>query len=145
MRSRDTLYTGWRVPFPVTAGTPRHLTWRWDGKDVEFPDLKMPARNGEYEWKPTARPDLLVRQTDGVLWRASTRPTPPGGSPTGTGSWRVGSGWGGIGELIGVGDANGDGRADLVGGSTSFAGTGNWTAPFKPGSGTGVSTEERAF
>ncbi|MCZ0979901.1 VCBS repeat-containing protein [Streptomyces diastatochromogenes] len=330
VRSRDTFSTGWSVPSPVTPGEPRHIAWRWDGKDVEFPDLKLPARNGEYEWKLTASPDdgigpdlvttgrftvtrpaaphdydddgtadLLVRRSDGVLWRASTRPTAPGGSLTGTGSGRIGSGWGiydrlesvgniagttapdvlardrsgvlwlyqgtgdrdkplagrtkigggwqiyneltggsdltgdgradlvatdksgdlwlykgtgsatapfaarkkigtgwgiynqltatgnlaggpagdlvardkagvlwlylgkgdgtfaartkvgggwgGLGELIGVGDANGDGRPDLIGGSTFFAGTGNWAAPFKPGTATGISTGERAF
>ncbi|MEU5917262.1 VCBS repeat-containing protein [Streptomyces sp. NPDC047141] len=55
--SRETVYEGWRVPFPVAAGTPRHLTWHWDGKDLEAANGGAPARNGTYEWQLTASPD----------------------------------------------------------------------------------------
>ncbi|MEV4426497.1 VCBS repeat-containing protein [Streptomyces sp. NPDC049602] len=57
VRSGKTVYAGWHVPYGVTAGTPRRITWHWDGKDLESPDWARPARNGEYEWKLTARPD----------------------------------------------------------------------------------------
>ncbi|MFD3664373.1 FG-GAP-like repeat-containing protein [Streptomyces sp. NPDC058659] len=57
VRTRETLYYGWSVPYGVTAGTPRRFTWRWDGKDLESPNGGRPARNGEYAWELTARPD----------------------------------------------------------------------------------------
>ncbi|MER5206726.1 VCBS repeat-containing protein [Streptomyces sp. NPDC002825] len=57
VRSRTTVYGGWSAQDPVTAGMPRHLTWHWDGKDLEGSGWQRPARNGEYEWKLTAAPD----------------------------------------------------------------------------------------
>ncbi|MFF5707715.1 FG-GAP-like repeat-containing protein [Streptomyces sp. NPDC012756] len=57
VRSGKTVYAGWQVPYGVTAGTPRHFAWHWDGKDPENADWGSPARSGEYEWKLTARPD----------------------------------------------------------------------------------------
>ncbi|WP_406058991.1 VCBS repeat-containing protein [Streptomyces sp. NBC_01077] len=57
VRSRKTVYEGWPVPNGVAAGTPRRITWHWDGKDLEGKDWGSPAANGAYEWKLTARPD----------------------------------------------------------------------------------------
>ncbi|MFJ8662226.1 FG-GAP repeat domain-containing protein [Streptomyces sp. NPDC093795] len=57
VRSRATVYDSWDIPFGAVAGTPRRLTWRWDGKDLESPDQGLPARSGEYEWQLTASPD----------------------------------------------------------------------------------------
>ncbi|MFJ7960617.1 FG-GAP-like repeat-containing protein [Streptomyces sp. NPDC096319] len=55
--SGKSVSTGWQVPEGLDAGTPRRITWHWDGKDLEGADWGRPARNGAYEWKLTARPD----------------------------------------------------------------------------------------
>ncbi|MEU1225439.1 VCBS repeat-containing protein [Streptomyces sp. NPDC005828] len=55
VRSGKTVSTSWASGGP--AGTPRRLTWHWDGKDLENADWGSPARSGAYEWKLTARPD----------------------------------------------------------------------------------------
>ncbi|MET9672399.1 VCBS repeat-containing protein [Streptomyces sp. NPDC006482] len=57
VRSRQTVYDGWSIPFGTVPGMPRRFSWHWDGKDLEGKDWGSPARNGEYEWKLTARPD----------------------------------------------------------------------------------------
>ncbi|GHJ92797.1 hypothetical protein SNE510_23160 [Streptomyces sp. NE5-10] len=75
--------------------------------------------------------DLLARDRDGVLWLYLGK-----GDGTFAGRKRVGGGWGAFKGLTAVGDANGDGRADLVawnGDETFYAGTGDWSAPFKRG------------
>ncbi|MGW2018222.1 FG-GAP repeat domain-containing protein [Streptomyces sp. NPDC001927] len=56
VRSGKTVDEGWPVP-DGAAGTPRRITWHWDGKDLEGRDWGSPAANGAYEWKLTARPD----------------------------------------------------------------------------------------
>ncbi|WP_223830998.1 FG-GAP-like repeat-containing protein [Streptomyces venezuelae] len=57
VRSGASTWTQWGVPFGATAGTPRRITWHWDGRDLENQDTAAPARNGEYEWKLTLTPD----------------------------------------------------------------------------------------
>ncbi|MFF8412131.1 FG-GAP repeat domain-containing protein [Streptomyces omiyaensis] len=73
--------------------------------------------------------DLLARDRSGVLWLYLGK-----GDGTFTARKRVGAGWGAFTGLTAVGDANGDGRADLLawnGDETFYAGTGDWSAPFK--------------
>ncbi|MGW1252849.1 FG-GAP repeat domain-containing protein [Streptomyces sp. NPDC002535] len=75
--------------------------------------------------------DLLARDRTGVLWLYLGK-----GDGTFAARTRIGAGWGGFKDLVGVGDANGDGRADLIassGGTTFYAGTGDWKAPLKGG------------
>ncbi|MFF9430411.1 FG-GAP-like repeat-containing protein [Streptomyces sp. NPDC014746] len=55
--SRATTSTRLRAQDPAAPGLPGHLTWHWDGKDLEDADWDAPARNGTYEWQLTARPD----------------------------------------------------------------------------------------
>ncbi|MFJ6580588.1 FG-GAP-like repeat-containing protein [Streptomyces sp. NPDC091368] len=55
--SGATTSTRLRAQDPATPGLPGHLTWRWDGKDLEAANGGAPARNGTYEWKLTASPD----------------------------------------------------------------------------------------
>ncbi|MEU7029434.1 VCBS repeat-containing protein, partial [Streptomyces sp. NPDC046275] len=49
---------------------------------------------------------------------------------------RIGAGWGGYSHLVGIGDADRDGRPDLYMGSATETiallakGTGDWRAPF---------------
>ncbi|MFE2526586.1 hypothetical protein ACFXEL_20330, partial [Streptomyces sp. NPDC059382] len=49
---------------------------------------------------------------------------------------KLGGGWGAFTHLVGVGDADRDGRGDLYavgpGGSKLYAGTGDAATPFKP-------------
>ncbi|MFE5660898.1 FG-GAP repeat domain-containing protein [Streptomyces sp. NPDC056517] len=83
--------------------------------------------------------DLLARDRNGVLWLHLGK-----GDGTFAARTRIGGGWGGFTGLVGVGDANGDGRADLIAssaaGTTFYAGTGDWKAPFKPGVKTDVAS-----
>ncbi|WOI61176.1 FG-GAP repeat domain-containing protein [Streptomyces fradiae] len=54
--SRTTVHHRWDGE-SAAAGTPRRITWHWDGKDLEDGERGAPARNGEYRWELTARPD----------------------------------------------------------------------------------------
>ncbi len=73
--------------------------------------------------------DLLTRDTSGVLWLHLGK-----GDGTFAPRVRVGGGWGVFSQLVGAGDLNNDGRADLIGygsgGTWAYLGTGNTTAPF---------------
>ncbi|MGW4750002.1 FG-GAP-like repeat-containing protein [Streptomyces sp. NPDC004290] len=55
--SRTTINAGPLAQDPAAPGLPGHLTWHWDGKDLEVANGGAPARNGTYEWQLTARPD----------------------------------------------------------------------------------------
>ncbi|MFH8840710.1 FG-GAP repeat domain-containing protein [Streptomyces sp. NPDC017868] len=82
--------------------------------------------------------DLLARDKAGVLWLYLGK-----GDGTFAARTKVGAGWGAFTALTAVGDANGDGRADLIAvtkGSTFYAGTGDWRAPFKPGAKTDLTS-----
>ncbi|CAL9381770.1 FG-GAP repeat domain-containing protein [Streptomyces sp. enrichment culture] len=62
----------------TAAGTPRRITWHWDGKDLEAGDRGAPARNGEYRWELTARPDEGIGPELRVTGRfLVTRPAAP--------------------------------------------------------------------
>ncbi|MFI0926326.1 FG-GAP repeat domain-containing protein [Streptomyces sp. NPDC021012] len=57
VRSGTTVDAGLLAAHPYVPGMPGHVSWHWSGKDLEDPYWARPARNGEYEWKLTARPD----------------------------------------------------------------------------------------
>ncbi|MFE3073210.1 FG-GAP repeat domain-containing protein [Streptomyces sp. NPDC059247] len=73
--------------------------------------------------------DLVARDTAGVLWLFLGK-----GDGTFAPRVRVGSGWGAFSQLVGMGDADDDGRADLLaygsGGTYVYRGTGSVSAPF---------------
>ncbi|MFF5505484.1 FG-GAP repeat domain-containing protein [Streptomyces roseolus] len=86
--------------------------------------------------------DLLARDRSGVLWLYLGK-----GDGTFAARKQVGGGWGAFKGLTAVGDADGDGRADLVawnGDETFYAGTGDWSAPFKRGVRTNL-TQDAAY
>ncbi|MEU2507701.1 VCBS repeat-containing protein [Streptomyces sp. NPDC007863] len=86
--------------------------------------------------------DLLARDRSGVLWLYLGK-----GDGTFAARKQVGGGWGAFKGLTAVGDANGDGRADLVawnGDETFYAGTGDWSAPFRRGARAGL-TQDSAY
>ncbi|MEU7700598.1 FG-GAP-like repeat-containing protein [Streptomyces sp. NPDC039028] len=58
LRTGRSILTSWPAPADGVDGTPRRVTWHWDGKDLDRPDgLLTPARSGEYEWQITAKPE----------------------------------------------------------------------------------------
>ncbi|GGV97350.1 FG-GAP repeat domain-containing protein [Streptomyces narbonensis] len=80
--------------------------------------------------------DLIARDTSGELWLYLGK-----GDGTFTGRTRIDTGWDWFHDIVAVGDANRDGRNDLVvshrGEGTAgrlflFPGTGDWRAPFSP-------------
>ncbi|MGW8362385.1 FG-GAP repeat domain-containing protein [Streptomyces wedmorensis] len=144
VRSRRTVFDGWSVPYGVVPGTPRRLTWHWDGEIPGGPDLG-PAPNGEYEWVLTARPDdgigpelkvtgrftvtrpvgahdynddgtpdLFVRWGDGELRRVGAMRTPAGDNVTPTGGLPVGTGWQVYDRMESVGNMAGTSVADTI-------------------------------
>ncbi|WP_435060030.1 FG-GAP repeat domain-containing protein [Streptomyces sp. bgisy060] len=76
--------------------------------------------------------DLVARDESGVLWLYEGK-----GDGTYAPRVRIGGGWGVFTHLVGIGDADRDGRADLyavgASGARFYAGTGDTAAPFKPG------------
>ncbi|MFJ6101121.1 FG-GAP repeat domain-containing protein [Streptomyces sp. NPDC092359] len=73
--------------------------------------------------------DLVARDTAGVLWLFLGK-----GDGTFAPRVRVGAGWGAFSQLVGMGDADNDGRADLLaygsGGTYVYRSTGSVSAPF---------------
>ncbi|CAM5597432.1 VCBS repeat-containing protein [Streptomyces tanashiensis] len=73
--------------------------------------------------------DLVARDTSGVLWLFSGK-----GDGTFLPRVRIGGGWNAFTQLVGMGDANNDGRGDLLaygaGGTYVYLGTGTESAPF---------------
>ncbi|MFJ3103065.1 FG-GAP repeat domain-containing protein [Streptomyces sp. NPDC086835] len=73
--------------------------------------------------------DLVARDKDGVLWLYQGK-----GDGTFSGRVRIGGGWNTYKYLVGVGDANRDGRPDLFAygsnGTYLYKGTGSSTTPF---------------
>ncbi|MFF1509298.1 FG-GAP repeat domain-containing protein [Streptomyces sp. NPDC058326] len=80
----------------------------------------------------TSAGDLVARDKGGVLWLYQGK-----GDGTFHSRTRIGSGWSTYSDIVGVGDANHDGRPDLIANSTThssayfYAGTGNTATPFK--------------
>ncbi|CAG6394882.1 N-acetylmuramoyl-L-alanine amidase [Actinacidiphila cocklensis] len=78
------------------------------------------------------RADLVGRDASGVLWlyKGTGNATTPYANRT-----RIAGGWNLYNTLVGAGDLNEDGKADLVGRDASgvlwlYKGTGNATAPY---------------
>ncbi|MFE8938950.1 FG-GAP repeat domain-containing protein [Streptomyces sp. NPDC007872] len=73
--------------------------------------------------------DVVARDTTGVLWLF-----PGKGDGTFLPRVRIGGGWNAFSQLVGMGDADNDGRADLLaygsGGTYVYLGTGTESAPF---------------
>ncbi|MET7759120.1 VCBS repeat-containing protein [Streptomyces sp. NPDC005389] len=234
LRSGRSIFTSWPAPADGVDGTPRRVTWHWDGKDLDRPDgLLTPARSGEYEWEITVEPeegigpdlvtsgrftverppmphdfdgdggmDLFAREPGGLLRGFQTQPIAVGGSVKSTtwgsigGGWqaydrieaagniagtswpdvlardtagvlwlyqgngdraqplsgrtRIGGGWQAYDRIAAGSDVTGDGRPDLLATDKSgvlwlYAGTGNAGAPFssaqRVGGGWGVYNE----
>ncbi|MEV7371222.1 FG-GAP-like repeat-containing protein [Streptomyces sp. NPDC090301] len=58
LRTGRSIFTSWPAPADGVDGTPRRVTWHWDGKDLDRPDgLLTPARSGAYEWQITVKPE----------------------------------------------------------------------------------------
>ncbi|MFD9030338.1 FG-GAP repeat domain-containing protein [Streptomyces sp. NPDC059567] len=83
--------------------------------------------------------DLVARDPSGVLWLYLGK-----GDGTFASRVMIGSGWGGYSHIIGIGDANTDGRPDLLvtnAGDTAtylYKGTGSWSKPFGDRKSTGL-------
>ncbi|MGW0117620.1 FG-GAP repeat domain-containing protein [Streptomyces sp. NPDC003327] len=82
--------------------------------------------------------DLVARDRAGVLWLYLGK-----GDGTFAPRIRIGGGRQAYGQIVGIGDANKDGRPDLYArtpGNTAYfyAGTGSWRAPFAPRAATEV-------
>ncbi|ANW20103.1 FG-GAP repeat domain-containing protein [Streptomyces clavuligerus] len=97
----------------------------WKGYDRVVPAGDLNGGDG--------RPELLTRDTAGVLWLHPGTGTPGAFAPR----TRVGGGWNIFERLSGGRDLTGDGRPDLValdkaGGVWLYRGTGSPTAPFGP-------------
>ncbi|KQX59282.1 MULTISPECIES: VCBS repeat-containing protein [unclassified Streptomyces] len=77
----------------------------------------------------SAAGDVVARDTAGVLWLF-----PGKGDGTFAARSRIGGGWAGFSQLVGMGDANNDGRGDLLAygpnGVYVYVGTGAVSTPF---------------
>ncbi|QGZ47059.1 hypothetical protein GPZ77_00215 [Streptomyces sp. QHH-9511] len=83
--------------------------------------------------------DLVARDAAGDLWRYLGK-----GDGTFVPRTKIGTGWNTYSDVVAIGDANRDGRPDLIGHSPSdntvyvYAGTGDWSVPFKGRTPTGM-------
>ncbi|MBY8876186.1 N-acetylmuramoyl-L-alanine amidase [Streptomyces sp. PLK6-54] len=78
------------------------------------------------------RPDLVARDSSGVLWLYQGTGTPA--TPF-KARVKVGAGWGAYDTLVALGDFTGDGKGDMLGRTSTgdlylYSGTGSATAPF---------------
>ncbi|MBY8876546.1 N-acetylmuramoyl-L-alanine amidase [Streptomyces sp. PLK6-54] len=78
------------------------------------------------------RPDLVARDSSGVLWLYQGTGTPA--TPF-KARVKIGAGWGAYNSLVALGDFTGDGKGDMLGRDASgalylYTGTGSATAPF---------------
>ncbi|MFV6030622.1 FG-GAP repeat domain-containing protein [Streptomyces sp. NPDC056264] len=78
-----------------------------------------------------AAPDLVARDSSGILWLYLGK-----GDGTFAGRTKIGSGWNGYNKITGGSDLNGDGWSDLLATDASgvlwaYQGSGNWSAPFR--------------
>ncbi|MCB8903933.1 MULTISPECIES: VCBS repeat-containing protein [unclassified Streptomyces] len=75
--------------------------------------------------------DIVAVDHNGILWLHQGK-----GDGTFANRTKVGAGWKVYDDIVGVGDANRDGRDDLIGvgpgGAAFYQGTGAWRAPFAP-------------
>ncbi|MDX3094363.1 N-acetylmuramoyl-L-alanine amidase [Streptomyces sp. ME01-24h] len=79
------------------------------------------------------RPDLVARDSSGVLWLYQGTGTPA--TPF-KARVKIGAGWGAYNSLVALGDFTGDGKGDMLARDTSgglylYTGTGSASAPFK--------------
>ncbi|MFG1605260.1 FG-GAP repeat domain-containing protein [Actinoplanes sp. NPDC049265] len=96
------------------------------------------VRHGD--WNNDGRQDILARDASGRLFLFAGTGTTPGVVLNGI---QVGTGWNTYADLVGIGDANGDGFDDLMGRAAGrlviYYGTGVATAPFRRTTATGGS------
>ncbi|MCX5227934.1 VCBS repeat-containing protein [Streptomyces sp. NPDC006553] len=75
--------------------------------------------------------DIVAVDHNGILWLHQGK-----GDGTFANRTKVGAGWRVYDDIVGVGDANRDGRDDLIGvgpgGAAFYKGTGAWKTPFAP-------------
>ncbi|MET9672381.1 VCBS repeat-containing protein [Streptomyces sp. NPDC006482] len=107
------------------TGTP-YETWHGGGWQIYNKIVSPGDVNGD------GRADVVARDTNGTLflYLATGNTSAPLGARK-----LIGGGWNDFDQLVGIGDNNGDGRADLVARDTNgtlwfYAGTGNTSAPF---------------
>ncbi|MER7758592.1 VCBS repeat-containing protein [Streptomyces sp. NPDC097619] len=107
-------------------GTETWSTWSGKGWNAYNKVLAPGDLTGD------GRADLLARTPGGTLYlyQATGNPAAPFAS-----ALKIGAGWQGYDQLIGVSDLNGDGRADLLARTTGgdlyrYLGTGKASAPF---------------
>lgn len=79
------------------------------------------------------RADIVARDKSGVLWLY--KGTGKADGPF-TARTRIGSGWNTYNKILGLGDSNGDGRADLIARDSAgalylYAGTGSSSSPYR--------------
>ncbi|MER6099494.1 VCBS repeat-containing protein [Streptomyces sp. NPDC001728] len=166
VRSGQSVFTSWPAPADGVDGTPRRVTWHWDGKDLERPEgLLSAARAGEYEWKIVAEPeegigaplvttgrftvnrppaphdfdgdgtaDLFGRQPDGLLRTFRSRPVAVGGSVKSLSWEKVGLGWQAYDRLETAGNIAGTTYPDVLARDTAgvlwlYQGTGDRRKP----------------
>lgn len=108
------VYTG-------SAGSGKVLPGSWGS----YTAFVTPGNLGAGAW-----PDLLARDSHGVLWIYLSR-----SDGTFTGRTKVGTGWNGYTQITGRGDLTGDGKPDIVARDRSgylwlYKGTGVWNHPF---------------
>ncbi|MFG1605270.1 FG-GAP repeat domain-containing protein [Actinoplanes sp. NPDC049265] len=96
------------------------------------------VRHGD--WNNDGRQDILARDASGRLFLFAGTGTTPRVVQNGV---QVGEGWNTYADLVGIGDANGDGFDDLMGRAAGrlviYYGTGVATAPFRRTTATGGS------
>ncbi|MDT9690554.1 VCBS repeat-containing protein [Streptomyces sp. P9(2023)] len=97
-------------------------TWEVNARPLNGigPDLKQTGTfkvtrtAGPHDYTDNSSPDLLARDTSGVLWRDDTVKTGSMTEASSTGRVRIGSGWQIFDRLEAVGDIAGSTTADLV-------------------------------
>ncbi|MCT4357689.1 VCBS repeat-containing protein [Streptomyces sp. Je 1-79] len=85
------------------------------GPDVkESGTFKVTRAVTLHDYTDNSTPDLLSRDSSGVLWRDDSAKTPSSSAPYSTGRVRVGSGWQIFNQLEAVGDVAGSPAGDVV-------------------------------
>ncbi len=97
------VYPGWRRGAPTGLGSRIEISRGWAG-------ARLLTQVGD--WDGDGRADLVASGADGrlLLYRGVTGAAAPGfAAPL-----AIGRGWGSVSDLLGVGDLDGDGAADLL-------------------------------